>query len=348
MATNGSRVGPVPFKDVEGNGDTVTAAPEISSEENARLVGALPCYTAAGMPNMTFRLYQGFWILEELVPAAAGLQRRFAPRPSDVVVASLPKCGTTWVISLAFTTAARRAHPPGAADHPLRRLNPHQCLPFLEGLFAGDREGKLDALPSPRLMNTHMPLAVIPGAVPAAAGDGCRVVYVCREPKAMVVSTWHYFRRVYPELSLAEVVDIACDGTVLYGPFWDHILGYWHAAAAAPEKVLFLRYEELLCDPDEGVRRLARFLGLPFSAAEEEAGVVGGIVELCSLDSLRGMEANRTGYMDPRFKLPREALFRKGVVDDWRNHMTPEMARRIDDVAADEFRGMGLTFPSRE
>ncbi|CAL5052193.1 unnamed protein product [Urochloa decumbens] len=299
MATSGSssRVGPVPFKDVENDADTVTTAPERPSEEHAGLVASLPCYTVAGMSNLKLRLYQGFWMPEGL-------------------------SGTTWLVALAFVTLARGAHPPGAADHPLRRLNPHQCLPFLERLFAGGREGKLDALPSPRLMNTHMPLAVIPGAVPAG-----KVVYVCREPKAMVVSMWHYFRRLYPELSLAEAVDIACDGTMPFGPFWDHILGYWCAAAAWPETVLFLRYEEMLRDPDESVRRLARFVGLPFSVAEEEAGVVGGIVELCSLESLRGMEANRTGFVSPQFKFPREALFRKGVADDWRSHMTPEMAR---------------------
>ncbi|CAN6208074.1 unnamed protein product [Urochloa humidicola] len=101
----------------------------------------------------------------------------------------------------------------------------------------------------------------------------------------------------------------------------------------------------ILRNPDEGVRRLARFVGKPFSAAEEEASVVRGIVELCSLDSLRGMEAKRTGLVNPRFKFPREELFRKGVADDWRTHMTPEMARRVDGVVVDKFRGMGLTFP---
>jgi hypothetical protein len=337
-----SRVGPVPFKDVENDIDMGTAVPENPSEEHAGLVAALPCYTVAGMK---LRCYQGFWMHEGLVPAAAALQRRFEPRPRDVVVASLPKCGTTWLIALAFATLARRAHPPSVADHPLRRLNPHQCLPFLEGLFASGREGKLHGLPSPRLMNTHMPLAMIPGAVPACGGaGGCKVVYICREPKAMVVSLWHYLRRVHPELEFGEVFDVACDGITPFGPFWDHILGYWRASTARPESVLFLRYEELLRDPAENVRMLARFVGLPFSAAEENAGVLRGIVELCSLGSMRGIEANRTGYVDSRIKLPREALFRKGVADDWRSHMTPEMVRRMDEIIADKLHASGIMF----
>ncbi|KAL6660727.1 hypothetical protein ACP70R_001762 [Stipagrostis hirtigluma subsp. patula] len=122
----------------------------------------------------------------------------------------------------------RRAYPPGAADHPLRRLNPHQCVPFLGGLFSSGREGKLDALPSPRLMNTHMPLAM-----------------------DMVVSLWHYLRTVYPDVTLHDVFASACDGAMVRGPFWDHIAGYRRASESRPGNVLFLlaiRLDEIVAD----------------------------------------------------------------------------------------------------
>jgi hypothetical protein len=99
----------------------------------------------------------------------------FAPRPDDVIVASLLKCSTTWVIALTVATMVGRVYPANAVDHPLRRLNPHQCLSFLETLFSDGKEAMLDALPSPRLMNTHMPLDFIPRAV---GSQGCKVVYV--------------------------------------------------------------------------------------------------------------------------------------------------------------------------
>jgi hypothetical protein len=315
-------------------------------EEHADLVSALPRVTQGnGEPNL--RCFQGFWLPEYWVPVAVALQRRFQPRPDDVIVASMPKCGTTWLNALTFATMARAAYPPAGAGHPLLRLNPHQCVPFLDHLFgSGDTEAKLDSLPSPRLMNTHMPLLMIPRAAPAPPDDGagCKVVYICREPKDMVVSLWHFLRRLHPDSSLADIFLSVCEGPVTGGPFWDNILGYWRASATRPENVLFLRYEELLRDPAGNVRRLARFVGLPFSDAEEEAGVVHDIVKLCSIGHLRGLEPNKTGILDPALPVPRDALFRKGVAGDWVNYMTPEMARRLDEIVADKIHAAGLTF----
>lgn len=337
--------GPVPFKDFED--DVLHQVPERTSpEDHDALVSSLPSTVLPGVQLFKLRLYQGFWLHERLVPGAVALQQRFEPRPDDVVVASMPKCGTTWLIALTFAAMARRAYPPAGADHPLLRLNPHHVAPFMDLFFAQGREAVLDALPSPRLMFTHMPLAMLPRAVPPASGaggGGCRVVYICREPKDMAVSLWHFRRVLCPELSFADTFESFCAGRSS-GPFWDHILGYWRASAATPDNVLFLRYEELLRDPADNVRKLARFVGLPFSDAEEEAGVVHAIVELCNLDNMRSLEANKSGHL-PYINFPNKSLFRKGVAGDWVNHMTPEMARRMDDIVAEKFRGTGLTFP---
>ncbi|XP_047050642.1 cytosolic sulfotransferase 5-like [Lolium rigidum] len=344
MASNSpAPVGPVPFLDTEKDdhqvGSDVPPFPLPDDHEHeVVVVSELPSKLLAGIPQISLRRYQGFWLPESWVPAAVSIQRRFKPRPDDVIISSLPKCGTTWLVALAFATMARHAYPPSGADHPLLRLNPHQCIPFLEGVFLGGRgrEERLEALPSPRLVNTHMPHAMI----------ACcsRVVYICREPKDMVVSMWHYLRTVHPQLSLQDTLDSVCGGASRCGPFWDHALGYWRASVATPDRVLFLRYEELLRDPAGNVRRLAQFVGQPFSPAEEEAGVLGDVVRLCSLDNLRSLEVNKTGIVGPLLKTPRKALFRKGVVGDWVNHMTPEMARLMDDVVAHKLRDTGLHF----
>jgi len=328
--------GPVPFKDV----DDGTVPEHTPKEEFGDLVAALP---RRQQSILELRLYQGFWLPEHWVPGTIVFQRRFAPRPDDVVLASYPKCGTTWLKALAFAAAARGAHPPASPGHPLRRLNPHDCVPFIDEIFAGGEEGKLDLLPSPRLMNTHLPFTLLPA--PVTAG-GCRVVYVCRDPKDMVVSLWHFLRRAKPDLSFDETFESVCDGTVAAGPVWDHVLSYWRASVARPDRVLFLKYEDLLRDAGANVRRLAEFMGRPFTAAEEAAGDVAAVVELCSFDKMKGLEVNKAGSGTAgRYRaMPRDAFFRKGVAGDWANHMTPEMAARLDGIVREKLQGTGLDF----
>ena len=106
--------------------------------------------------------------------------------------------------------------------------------------------------------------------------------------------------------------------------------------------MLFLRYEEMLRDPVEGVRKLARFVGQPFSPAEEEAGVVAQIVRLCSIEKLKNLEVNSGGSYGSPFA--NDWYFRRGGTGDWANHMTPDMARRLDAIVEEKLGGSGLSF----
>ncbi|CAL5088561.1 unnamed protein product [Urochloa decumbens] len=340
--------GPVPFKDIDDG--TVPAEHTTPSREDlGDLVAALP---RKQEPITLLLQYQGCWLPKYWVPGVIEFQRRFNPRPDDVILASYPKCGTTWLIALAFAAAARRAYPPvaNAGEHPLRRLHPHDVVPFLDEVFTRGEEARLDALPSPRLMSTHLPFTLLPEPV---TGGRCRVVYICRDPKDMVVSLWHFLRRsckppTKPEdLSFAELFDAVCDGTSALGPVWDHVLSYWRAAVARPDRVLFLRYEDLLGDPGESVRRLAGFMGRPFSAAEEAGGVVAAVVELCSIGNMKALEVNKNkagSVVVGNLAVPRDAFFRKGVAGDWANHMTPEMAARMDGIFHEKLLGTGFSF----
>ena len=52
-----------------------------------------------------------------------------------------------------------------------------------------------------------------------------------------------------------------------------------------PEKVLFMKFEDLKENIISHLKRLAQFLSLPFSEEEERQGMIEGIAKLCSLDS---------------------------------------------------------------
>ncbi|CAM0870719.1 unnamed protein product [Alopecurus aequalis] len=329
-------IGPVPFEDVADD-DQMAISPPL---DYADMVSTLPSIT--GNAGMLLRQYQGVRLVDQTVAGLISFQRRFVPRTGDVLLASPPKCGTTWIKGLAFTTMARAAYPPSDAGHPLRRLNPHQCVPSVDELFSAGQEARLEALPSPRLLHTHMQHSLLPRAL--AANPDCKIVYVCREPKDMLVSMWHFIRGGGAnDFPFSELFELACEGQDAYGPMWNHVLGYWNASIANPDMVLFLRYEEMLADPATTVRELARFLGVAFTAVEEAAGTPADIAKMCSIDTLRGLDANKTGKTGVFYKCPHESFFRKGVVGDWANHMTPEMACRIDAIIEDKLQGSGLT-----
>ncbi|XP_051212939.1 cytosolic sulfotransferase 5-like [Lolium perenne] len=347
-------------------------APKAAEEEAvvapvADLPSILPSLPVGlGFPPYSMRCYRGFWLYEGWLKALAPTHARFHPRPTDVFLATFPKSGTTWLKALAFCILNRTAHPPsGGADHhhPLRRGNPHDLVAFLEenpGLIAADYAAGEDELygdlPSPRLLSTHLPYSLLPHGIT----DGeSKMVYVCREPKDTLVSFWNFHEKIKAGLdpsifsasgasstqTFEEAFELYCQGKSLAGPQWRHVLEYWQASRRRPDHVLFLRYEDMLRHPEENLRRLAAFMGCPFSPDEEAAGVVRDVVQLCSIGTLKTIEVNRSGSTAV-WGIRNEAFFRNGKMGDWRNFMTPAMAARLDGIVAEAFSGTGLTYAS--
>ena len=90
------------------------------------------------------------------------------------------------------------------------------------------------------------------------------------------------------------MLDLFCEGVSSFGPFWDHVKGYYEESMRQPDNILFLKYEEMKEEPTLHLRRLAEFLGCPFSLDEEKQGVVDSIIELCSFGNL---EVNKAGKL---------------------------------------------------
>lgn len=105
---------------------------------------------------------------------------------------------------------------------------------------------------------------------------------------------------------------------------------------------MFIKFEELKVHPAAVVKRLAEFLGFPFSLEEERDGVIDEVLDLCSFKQLSNLDVNKNGKAITGHKF--HWFFRRGEVGDWVNHLTPEMAKRIDQVSEANFRGTGLNF----
>ncbi|CAN6253761.1 unnamed protein product [Urochloa humidicola] len=310
-----------------------------------------------GQGSFPYRRYGGFWYPEHLMAPSLAMRDTFAARPTDVILATMPKSGTTWLKALVYAVVHRARHPPPPAagderhHHPLLASSPHELVPFLHDLYNGNHHHSappllLEEMPSPRVLAVHAPFTALPASV---LESGCRVVYLCRDPKDAFVSLRHYLDDIKPSESaamtaFAEAFDLFCGGVSPFGPVWDHMAGYWKESVARPEEVMFLRYEDLKEDAVGCVRRLAEFLGCPFTGEEVAGGVPEAVVALCSMDRMRSVQANMDGmHGTESWSFKNSAFFRKGEVGDWKAHITPEMARRLDAIVEEKLRGSGLS-----
>ncbi|KAJ0085859.1 hypothetical protein Patl1_08003 [Pistacia atlantica] len=310
------------------------------TQERKDLISSLP--TESGWVANCLHQYQGFWHTTRQLQGVLTCQKHFHAQDSDTLLVTTPKSGTTWLKAIAFSLINRSKHAINDPHHPLYTNNPHDLVPFIElKLYIENQVPDLSVFASPRLFSTHLPLVSLPKSV---NDSGCKIVYLCRNPKDAFVSLWHFTNKLRPKdkgvNSLEKAFDKFCNGVSLYGPFWEHVLGYWKAIVERPKRVFFLKFEEMKEKPAMHLKRLAEFLECPFSKEEELNGTVGRILEMCSFDSLRNLEVNKTGKMfsGEEFK----AFFRRGEVGDWKNHLTDEMAERLDGIIECKLHGSGL------
>ncbi|KAL1332224.1 hypothetical protein HN51_061070 [Arachis hypogaea] len=298
--------------------------------------------------------YQGFWYNPFLLQALVTLQKHFHANDNDIFLVSIPKSGTTWLKALAFSLVNRSKYP-NYQNHPLINNSPHALVPF----FELDLNSNNEFLPnlnlsssssslfssSPRIISTHFSYVSLPNSVKESS---CKIVYLCRDPKDILISHWHFANKVrkgiIDNLSLEEAFEMFCKGVSASGPFWDHMLGYWNQGMKSlnKKKIMFIKYEEIKMNPLLVLKELAEFLGFPFSREEEALGVVEDILKLCSFDNLSNLEVNTNGKMP--FGVENNVFFRRGQVGDWKNYLTTEMVEKLNNIIANKLTEHGIQF----
>ncbi|CAN1161582.1 Cytosolic sulfotransferase 5 [Linum perenne] len=194
-----------------------------------------------------------------------------------------------------------------------------------------------------------MPYSYLPDSIK----NDCKLVYITRDPKDTLVSQWHFFNKIYRSdqdpLTLERAAEIFCSGEIPFGPYWEHVLEYWEASQSSPEKVMFIKYEDLRHEPKPQVRKLASFLGKPFGDNDDDAEVEN-VIWRSSFDRLKDLGVNKTGKSYPTLipDLMNDLFFRRSEVGDWRNHLTPEVAKCIDDITRVKFQCCGLYVNEKE
>ncbi|KAL8240771.1 hypothetical protein R6Q59_014126 [Mikania micrantha] len=224
---------------------------------------------------------------------------------------------------------------------PLLTKFAHECVPLLENSHVVEHENIRKNLSLP-LISTHLPYASLPESV---ISSNCKIVYIYRNIKDVIVSQYHFGREALKlsmeDAPFEEAFNDFCKGVSGYGPYWDHVLGYWKASLERPEKILLLKYEDLKSEPKSNVKRLADFIGSPFSVDEEKAGVVDNIIKFCGFENMSKLEVNKTGKINGSL-FENRFYYRKGKVGDWMNYFTNEMKEKIDKLTDEKFDGTSL------
>jgi len=298
-----------------------------------------------GLASSYLYLFQEFWCPGIAIEGVESFQNYFEAKDSDVVVASFPKTGTTWLIALTFAIVNRKHF--SEENHPLLTSNPHTLVSCLEfKIFCDEIHDPLlhlSTMLEPRLFSTHTPFTALPKSL---IQSNAKIIYICRNPFDTFVSAWTYFNKIrsmsLPALGLEEAFEMYCDGIVSFGPWWSHMLGYWKESMARPNKVLFLKYEDLKENVNFYVKNIAEFLGCPFTAEEESDGEIESIIELCSFEKMKELEVNISGKLD-KF-IDNKLFFRKGEIGDWVNYFSPSMINKLSRIIEEKLSGSGLSF----
>jgi estrone sulfotransferase len=191
-----------------------------------------------GLRGDDYYLYQGFWYAPFFLEGLMSVQEHFNPQSTDIFVASFPKTGTTWLKALTFAIFTR-SRLSGSTTSSLLTKMPHDCVPFLKYNLAQKPSNRDLAIP---LLSTHVPYSCLPKSI---ISSSCKIIYICRDAKDAFVSLWYFLATLQrsknvEHLPLEEAFELFCNGIANFGPYWNHVLGYWRASLEFPEKILFL------------------------------------------------------------------------------------------------------------
>uniref|UniRef100_A0A7N0TUH4 Sulfotransferase n=1 Tax=Kalanchoe fedtschenkoi TaxID=63787 RepID=A0A7N0TUH4_KALFE len=283
------------------------------SEECEMLLRSLP--KAKGWLGSSAPLYkyQGSWYYARILHGVISTQQHFHPHPTDILLATIPKSGTTWLKAIAYSIVNRggKSSAGGTGDNPLLTNSPHDLVPLLEiNLYAGKPVPDLSSMPPPRLFASHLPISKLPAAA------FCKVVCLCRNPKDTFTSEWNFTNKLKvvgeeETISIEEAFDMFCNGINAFGAYCG--IAYWSTG-----------------------RRAWRGL-------EDAKGVVDEMVKLCSFDRLSNLQVNKS--MNGKINgVPNSIFFRRGNVGDSKNFLSSGMIDRLDRIVKDQFSPFGLEF----
>ncbi|ELT91907.1 hypothetical protein CAPTEDRAFT_6324 [Capitella teleta] len=265
-------------------------------------------------------------------------------RPSDVLIATYAKSGEY------ITQYIMIGEPLGWAKFSIKCENIIRSLiPATQGcatphnyVEVGANDDPIavkcmDKLCSPRIIKTHLYYEFFKKQVEQ---DGLKVVFVLREPKDVLTSYYyHYCQRMFGFTGdFHQFFDLFRQNRLLGGNIFKMNRDWWQMRHLP--NIHVVRYEEMKRDCPGVVQRLGEFLGIPL---DQES--IDKIVEMTKMENMRKFTV--VGRIKDKDGVPlmnTQKFLRKGIVGDWKNHMTQDEVNFVDDCVRKYYDPVGLHF----
>jgi hypothetical protein len=253
-------------------------------------------------------------------------------------LASYPKSGNTWIRAFLANIVANRSTPLPLSELPdYGRL---EADPELYSRVAGKPSTQLSfdelcalrpavaaaiVAEAPRtvFVKTHSMAGVHDGTPLIAPQGTAGAIYVVRNPLDVAISMSHHFA-----IGMDAAIDYLgdeCAATENSDLFVTEFLGSWshHVKSWADgesDRVIIVRYEDLIEKPAKAFGRVAKLVGV------DDRARISRAIDHASFASLSGME-KRDGFVEVPIKGKR--FFRSGKINQWREALTRDQVTRI-------------------
>ncbi|EPY82520.1 sulfotransferase 1A1 [Camelus ferus] len=286
-------------------------------------------------PRLPLEYVKGIPLIKYFAEALGPLQN-FQARPDDLLISTYPKSGTTWVSQILDLIYQ------GGDLKKCQRAPIFIRVPFLEFKVPGVPTGLevLNDTPAPRLLKTHLPLALLPQTL---LDQKVKMVYVARNAKDVAVSYYHFYRmaKVHPDPGTWEdFLEKFMAGEVSYGSWYQHVQEWWELSHTHP--VLYLFYEDIQENPKREIQKILEFLGR--SLPDE---TVDHIIQHTSFKEMKkNTMANYTTIPTEVMDHNISAFMRKGIAGDWKTMFTVAQNECFEADYAKKMAGCNLHFRS--
>jgi hypothetical protein len=217
--------------------------------------------------------------------------RDFIALPTDVFIATYPKCGTTWAQQIVHSLRT-------GGDMNFDDIN--EVIPWLEMCLDLKQDPNDRQVAEPRAFKSHFHALEVP--------RGARYINVVREPKAVLVSFYRFFEGWYFQPGTVTIDEFAQEFFLSgsrSGRYWDHVVAWWQQRGR--EDTLLLDYESMTEDPAKAVRRIAAFLGFDSEPERIQVAIEQSSIQFMSQHKDKYDEQLLRRWRNPACGLPVDA-----------------------------------------